>query len=249
MKPKFASCLMAGAMLIASAVSAQTSGTSTAALPAAPGAAPDPTPVATSTGSKVAAINIEQAIFASNEGQRDMDTLSKKFEPKSNELKTQNDELDALKKKLNTAADDAKPELQRQIEQKQKALDRAAQDAREDFQTQQNEIGQKILQKMAPVIMKYANENGLGMILDTSQPWPQGLVLWAGPSVDITKPIVDAYNAQSGIAPPPPRAGAGTRPGLGAKPGTGVGTKPTSPSTTKPTAPSTTKPATTAPPK
>jgi outer membrane protein len=221
MKPKFVCSLMAVvAMLFASAF-AQTGSNSPAALPSAPGIANDPPSLtANATGTKIVAINVEQAIFASNEGQRDMDALSKKFEPKSNELKSQNDELETLKKKLNTANDDTKPELQRQVEVKQKALDRAAQDAREDFQTQQNEIGQRILQKMAPIIMKYATDNGLGMIVDTSQPWPQGFVLWAGPSMDITKAVVEAYNAQSGIAPPAPKAGA--------KPaGTGLGSKPT----------------------
>jgi outer membrane protein len=222
---------MAVAVLFASAAFAQTGSNPSAALPSAPGTANDPPALtANATGTKVAAINVEQAIFASNEGQRDMDALSKKFEPKSNELKSQNDELDALKKRVNTATDDTKPELQRQVEVKQKALDRAAQDAREDFQTQQNEIGQRILQKMAPVIMKYATDNGLGMIVDTSQPWPQGLVLWAGPSMDITKAVVDAYNAQSGIAPPAPKAGA--------KPaGTGIGSKPAGSTGAKTTAP------------
>jgi Skp family chaperone for outer membrane proteins len=239
MKLKFVYSLMTVAVLIASVASAQTSSPSSA-LPAAPGAANDPPAVATNPNAKgIAAINVEQAIFASNEGQRDMETLSKKFEPKSNELKAQNDEIEALKKKLSTATDEAKPDLQRQIEAKQKSLDRAAQDAREDFQTQQNEIGQRILQKMAPVIMSYANENGLGMILDTSQPWPQGLVLMAGPGVDITKPIVDAYNAKSGIAAPAPRSGSSTKPGVGAT---------SKPAGTKPAAPSATKPATTTPP-
>jgi len=238
MKSKLACFLMAMTVLIASAASAQTSSPSSA-LPAAPGAANDPAPTTVNPNAKgIAAINVEQAIFASNEGQRDMDALSKKFEPKSNELKAQNDEIEALKKKLNTSAEDAKPELQRQIEAKQKSLDRAAQDAREDFQTQQNEIGQRILQKMAPVIMAYANDNGLGMILDTSQPWPQGLVLVAGPGVDITKAVVDAYNAKSGIAPPAPRSGS-AKPGVGgSKPGTG----------TRSATPSATKPATTTPP-
>ena len=39
------------------------------------------------TGTKVGTINIEQAIFASNEGRRDFEALSKKFEPKQAELK------------------------------------------------------------------------------------------------------------------------------------------------------------------
>lgn len=215
MKLKFV-CSLAAAVVLTSAIAmAQAGGAS--ALPAAPGTANDPPALASGAGaSKIAAINIEGAIFASNEGQRDMDSLQKKFEPKSTELKGKNDEIDALKKKLNTQGaslnDESKADLQRQIEQKQKALDREAQDAREDFQNQQNEIGQRILQKMAPIILKYANENGLGVIMDTSNPWPQGQVVWAAPSVDITKPIVDAYNVQSGVAAQPRSSGSTSKP-------------------------------------
>lgn len=236
MKFKFLCSLTAAIVLTSAAALAQATGSS--ALPAAPGTANDPPAVTSATGSKVGAINVEQAIFASNEGQRDMDALGKKFEPKSTELKTQNDEIEAMKKKLNTQNaslnDQAKGDLQRQIDQKQKALERQAQDAREDFQTQQNEIGQRIFQKMGPLILKYANDNGLGVIIDTSNPWPNGPVLWAGPSVDITKAIVDAYNVQSGVAAPARPAGA-----TGTKPLGGTGTKPT---TTTPKAPATTPP-------
>ena len=73
------------------------------------------------------------------------------------------------------------------------------QDARDDAQNQQNEIAQRILQKMGPMLVKYAADNGFGVIIDTSNPWPNGPVLWAGPAVDITKPVVDLYNAQSGV--------------------------------------------------
>lgn len=233
MKPKFFCSLLSAILLIASAAMAQ-SAPSSAALPAAPGAAPDPpAPAGLNAANKgIVCLNVEAVIFNTNEGQREMDALQKKFEPKSNELKTQNDEIEALKKKLTTATADAKPELERQVEQKQKSLDRSAQDAREDFQTQQNEIGQRLLGKLAPVIMKVANDSGAGMILDTSQPWPQGLVVAAGPGVDISKQVVDAYNAQSGIAPPAPRSGGSSRPA-------GSGIKPSAPAS---------KPATTTPP-
>jgi outer membrane protein len=255
MKLKFM-CSLATAVVLASAMAlAQAGGASSpSALPAAPGTANDPPAVTTTGGgSKIAAINIEGAIFASNEGQRDMEALQKKFEPKSNELKGKNDEIDGLKKQLTTQGDKlnetSKADLQRQIEQKQKALDREAQDAREDFQNQQNEIGQRILQKMAPILLKYANDNGLGVIMDTSNPWPQGQVVWAAPSVDITKPIVEAYNVQSGVAAQPKASGSsGTKPGSGL----GSGTRSTGSSGTK--TPSTTPggaktPSTTTPPK
>jgi outer membrane protein len=208
---------------------------------AAPAAAPPNAPSAAAaapkaTGTKVGSINIEQAIFASNEGQRDFQELSKKFEPKQNELKGKAEEIDSLKKQLNAQQDklndESRDKLVKQIETKQKSFERSTQDAQEDFQNQQGEIGNKILTKMAPLIVKFASENGYGMILDTSQQWPRGPVLWNGPAVDITQPVVEAYNAQSGVAAP----AAGTTPAKPTK-AAGAGTKPAAtkpPATTPP---------------
>jgi hypothetical protein len=73
---------------------------------------------------------------------------------------------------------------------------------------------------MAPMIVKYAQDNAFGMIVDTSKPWPQSPVLWYdGQKIDVTQPVVEAYNAQSTVPPPasaakPPAkpAGAATTP-------------------------------------
>jgi outer membrane protein len=233
MTRKFALLLLATAFVFSVTAFAQTA-SADPALPAAPSAtpAPDAPVAATGTGSRIGTINIEQAIFASNEGQRDFDVLAKKLEPKQTELKNQNDEVESLKKQLNTQGpnlnEEAHATLVKQLEEKTKKLERSVQDARDDAQSQQNEIAQRILQKMAPIIVKYAGDKGFGLIMDTSNPWPQGPVLWAGPSVDITKAIVDSYNAQSGVAAPTRPianrpAGSGTRPaatGGAAKPAT-----------------------------
>ena len=247
MTRKLARFLLATMFIFSVAALAQTA-SADPALPAAPSAAgttPDTT-VATATGSKIGTINIEQAIFASNEGQRDFEALSKKLEPKQTELKSMNDEVESLKKQLSNQGDklneDSRGTLVKQVEEKQKRLERSVQDARDDAQSQQNEIAQRILQKMAPIIVKYAGDKGFGLIMDTSNPWPQGPVLWAGPSVDITKAIVDTYNAQSGV--PAPTRPVTTKPiGTGSRPAAPTGT------TGKPTAPASgAKPATTNPP-
>jgi outer membrane protein len=238
MTSKFLRFVLAVAVVFAipaSAQTAQTSGvTPSTASPAA--SAPAATPAAI-TGTKVGAINIEGAVFGSNEGRRDMEALGKKFEPKQTELKNQNDELEALKKQLSTQQnslnDDALANLKKQIESKQKTFDRAVQDAQEDFGNQQQEIFSRILGKMAPLIVKYAQDSGFGMIIDTSKPWPQGPVLIAGEGVDITKAVVDAYNAQSGV--PAPSSGTAPRPAA-PKPATGTGATP------KPPAPKPTEP-------
>jgi outer membrane protein len=215
--------------------------TGSAATPSGATAAPtspaSATPVTTGagTGTKVGTININDAIFGSNEGRRDMEALGKKFEPKQAELKGQNDELEGLKKQLSTQQDklndDALATLKKQIDGKQKTFDRAVQDAQEDFGNQQQEIASRILQKMAPMIVKYSQENGFGLIVDTSKPWPQSNVLWWGETVDITKPVVEAYNVQSGV-PAPPTSG-GAKPAAPKAP-TGTAPKPATPKPTEP---------------
>ncbi len=202
MTSKLVSILMAIAFVLSGSALAQTaSSVPSAASAAAPAA---------STGTKIGVINIEAAIYACNEGQKEFGELSKKLEPKQAQLKTMSDELDGLKKQLSTQGDkmnqDAHDNLARQIDAKQKIFDRDMQDARDDFQTQQNEIAQKILEKLAPILRKFADQNGYGLIIDTTQAWPQGPVVMAGPSFDITKAVVDAYNLTSGVAPPAPSA-------------------------------------------
>jgi outer membrane protein len=179
---------------------------------------------------------MEGAIFGCNEGRRDLDQVQKKFEPKSNELKSQNDELESLKKQMTTQEgklnDDALATLKKQIESKQKLYDRAMQDAREDFASQNQEIFSRILPKLAPVIIKYSQDNGYGMIIDTSKQWPEGPILMAGDAFDITKAVVDLYNAQSGV-PATPATGAAKpaapRPGAGAGAAKPAAPKPTEP--------------------
>jgi outer membrane protein len=229
-----------GLSLSALAQTTPAAGTGSAAAAPAPNA-PSATPAAPppATGTKVGTINIEQAIFASNEGRRDFDTLNKKLEPKQTELKNDNDEIESLKKQLNTTGDklndDTRAGLVKQIESKQKLFDRKRQDAMEEAQGQQGEIAQRILQKMAPVIVKFASENGFGVIIDTSQPWPQGPVVWYGQAVDITEPVVLAYNQVSGV--PAPAGGTTAKPAVGLKPAAPSATKPATKPATPPSTP------------
>jgi outer membrane protein len=211
--------------------------TGSAATPSSPAATPS-APAATSIPSvtKVGTINIQDAIFGSNEGRRDMDALQKKLEPKQSELKGQNDELEALKKQLSTQGpslnEEAAANLRKQIETKQKSFDRSVQDAQEEIGNQQQDIASRILSKMAPMIVKYSQDNGYTLMVDTSKPWPQSPVLWWNPdAVDITKAIIDAYNVQSGV--PAPAAATGTKP---AAPRTPAATAP-KPAAPKPSEP------------
>jgi outer membrane protein len=237
MKSKFVRVLLAIAATLTFSALAQTGSAATPSSAAATPANPLPSAPSTTTpgtGTKVGTINIQEAIFGCNEGQRDMQALQKKFEPKQTELKGQNDELEALKKQLTTQQDklnqDALDNLKKQIETKQKSFDRSVQDAQEEFGGQQQDIAKRVLQKMAPMIVKYSQDNGFGIIVDTSKPWPESNVLWWGEAVDITRAVVEAYNIQSGVpAPTAPGASSAKPSTTPSKPATGTGTTPKAP--------------------
>ena len=96
------------------------------------------------------------------------------------------------------------------------------------------DIASRILQKLAPMIMKYAQENGFGLIIDTSKPWPQSPFCDGWRGVDITKAVVEALQHQSGV-PAPPQPLVELRETAAPKaPGAGAATKPTTPSRTEP---------------
>jgi outer membrane protein len=213
MTRKIVSTLSVAALLSAGAV-AQTAAAATNAAPS------------TSTNSviagpnKVAIINIQAAIANTNEGQRDLDALQKKFEPKQIELKSLSDEVDSLKKQLAAQTeklnDDERNRRVQAIEAKQKTLQRNLEDAQNEYQTQSNEIAQRIGGKLMQSLDNYAKQNGYAVVIDVSS--QQSPVLWAATQVDITKPVIDAYNAVSGVAAPAPKAATSTPPASNAAP-------------------------------
>jgi outer membrane protein len=155
---------------------------------------------------KVGIINIQGAILATNEGQREFQTLEKKFEPKRNELQKSNAEIEEATKKLQTQGDklndDARNALARDIENRRKQFQRTYEDAQADWNNQQNELVNRIGSKLLQVMDKFAGDNGYTVILNSAATG-EGIptVLWNSPGSDITKAVVDAYNAQNPTAP------------------------------------------------
>ena len=181
------------------------SGTAPAKAPASAGTAP----------TRIGLINVLEAIQTTNEGQKELDDLVKRFTPKQTELKSLSDEIDRLKKQLEAQpkiTDDERNNQVRAIEAKQKVLQRNYEDAQAEFQQAQQDISARIYQKMAAVLEKYASSKGFAVVLDVSG--QQSSVLWGNQGTVITQELVDAYNAQSPVPPPKaPASGAQAQPG------------------------------------
>jgi outer membrane protein len=176
---------------------AQTTPASAAAAPAGP--------------AKVAVIEFQAAVSATNEFQRDFADLQKKYEPKRNQLKTMADEIDALTKSLQTQgaslSDAARTAQTKTLDDKKKAAQRFAEDAQNDLTQEMNDVYNKIATKVYDVLASYSQSQGYTMVIDASESQQQApIVLYHVENSDISKAVVDAYNVKSGVPAPPPSA-------------------------------------------
>src|SRR3954451_1083616 len=176
-----------------------------------------PAPPAAGAATKVGIISLEEAIFTTNEGQRDFNALMAKYKAPNDELQAKSKELEDLRTQLKTQgsvmSDDKRAELAGNIQDKEKAAQRFFDDNQSKVQKEQGEIYNRIGQKLVKVLDAYAQNNGYGVIFDDSA--PQSPVVWANvpAGVVITKQVVEAYNAQSGVPAQPKPAGGPSSPG------------------------------------
>jgi|ERR1035438_1708711 outer membrane protein len=167
-----------------------------------------PTPAAPAGPAKVAVIAFQAAVGQTNEFQRNFADLQKKYEPKRAQLKSQADEIDTLEKQLQAQADklsDAeRANKAKTIDDKKKQAQRFAEDAQNDLQGEMQEIYNGVASKVYDVLASYAQQQGYTLVVDGSTNQQQApVVLYASPSTDITKAVIDAYNVKSGVPAPP----------------------------------------------
>ena len=199
MKHSLAVVVMLASGLALSAAAQTPAAPATSAAPAGP--------------AKVAVIAFQTAVFQTNEFQRNFADLQKKYEPKRTQLKTMADEVDGLEKQLQTQGDklsDAeRASRAKTIEDKKKQAQRFAEDAQNDLQGEMQESFNGIASKVGDVLVNYAQQQGFTLVVDGTGSQQQApVVLYASPSTDITKAIIDAYNVKSGVPAPPPQPAA-----------------------------------------
>jgi outer membrane protein len=186
-------------------------GVAQTAAPQTPAAAPTAPPPPHATPAKIALIEYEQVAAATNEGQRALEALQKKYEPKKAQLQTLSQEIDTLKKQLQAApatmTDADRASRTRSIDTKEKQLQRDGEDAQTSFNGELQETLGAVAKKLGPVVIKYVQDNGYTMLLDNTGQQGGLSVLWTQPgTTDISQAVVDAYNASSGVAAPTPSA-------------------------------------------
>ena len=198
--------------MLAAGLTTAFSGAQTAAAPAAaaPAAvAPQAVPA------KVAIIAFEQVVVATNEGQRAIADVQKKYEPQKAKIESQSTEIDSLRKQLQalpaTTSDDERAARLKAIDAKEKQLNLDAENAQNSYNEDLQKALGGVYQKVGNSAVKYAQDNGFTLVLNSGGQQQASQLLWWAPTTDISQAVVNAYNTSSGVAAPPPSAPAPAR--------------------------------------
>jgi outer membrane protein len=167
---------------------------------------------------KIGVINIQQAIGDTAEGKKAFADLSKKYQPRQQELQRLQQEIqainDQLSKQAATLSDEEQRRLSRDLEDKQKLLKRSTEDAQADFTSDRDDAIRRIGQKMVRIISEYAQQNGYSLVVDDAQ-IP---VYYASKDLDLTQEIVKRYDAANPVADAGAPAASPARPASTVKP-------------------------------
>jgi outer membrane protein len=139
---------------------------------------------------KIAVIDTERVLLASETGKKSLADLKKLQEAKENEIKGRQQEIKDLQTKLQdgrmSLAQDKLSDMEKQLEDKVIALRRLQDDATRELNKKRDEVLAQIDQKVMPVINQVGKELGFTMIF---RKFESGLI-YADDSLDITNQVI-----------------------------------------------------------
>jgi outer membrane protein len=148
--------------------------------------------------SKIAILNVRSAIVGTAEGKQASAELQSRFAARQTEMDSIRKQMDDLEKQLTAGANTLSEEEKARKERAGQILGKQLQHKQEEYQDEvtaaQSDAIDVIGRKMMDVIDRYARENAIAVVIDSSgQATP---VLYRAAAIDITDSIVKLYDAQ-----------------------------------------------------
>jgi outer membrane protein len=153
--------------------------------------------------SKVVWVNFERAVVESAEGKKSSDKFNEALKARQADAEKRQRELDEAQKKLQngarTLSDQAKADLQKDIDKKTTDLQRINEDAQKELQTLRDELLRPIAERATALLNQMAEEQAYTVVIDTSN--PESNVAWANPKYDITADLIKRIDATTPKGP------------------------------------------------
>jgi len=164
---------------------------------------------------KIAVINLSEAMARTKEGQRVAAEINTKFGPKKAEFDKKQTDIEQLTDKLNkgraTMSDDAQKSLAAEIQRKNTDLKRFGEDSQTEMDTDEAKATQDLQGKMFPLLQNYAIQNNFALVVDVGQQSP---VLWYASATNITDVMVALFDQAHPVATAAPAAAPKTTPAV-----------------------------------
>jgi Skp family chaperone for outer membrane proteins len=127
-----------------------------------------------------------------------LDALNAELEPKRKEIQALDDELNKLKNQIQTQGATVTPQVRNQwvesATEKEKLLKRLAEDFEASAQKRFGEVSTPVYEKIQKGIASYSQQRGIVLVLEGSQSFQAGVMLWSAPATDITDDFMKEYN-------------------------------------------------------
>lgn len=151
--------------------------------------------------SKVAVINMQQAVLDTEEIKKASADLETKYKPRQAELQKIQAELQDIQSKLQAGQGKLTPQQESDLtfqgQRRQRDLQRLGEDLQQEVEAERSAILSTAGRKMAAAVQRVADARGFDVVIDSST------TVYVRPAVDITKEAVAEYN-KGGAAPAAP---------------------------------------------
>ena len=171
------------------------------AAPAAPAPAPKP-PAPFPQGAKVAYVYLQQIAALSTEGKVAQAKVTAFTTKKQTEMAERQKALQGAQQKLQSGgsvmSEQARGQLEKDIERQTRDLERLQQDAQADINELTQEVQAEFNKKLFPILTQLSEEKGLHLLFSATD---AGLI-WAADGLDLTLEAVKKFDAVSTPAKP-----------------------------------------------
>ena len=151
---------------------------------------------------KVAVVSLQKAVLESAEIKAASAAMEARYKPRVTQIETLDREIAQISNNLQTNAGKLTPQaeadMSAQLQRKQRDVQRIRDDLTSDVDNERNNILGKAQQKMQDVVKKYAEANGIDVVVEA-----QATVFFKAP-LEITKEVIAAYDKQYPAAVPAP---------------------------------------------
>jgi outer membrane protein len=142
-------------------------------------------------------VDLQRALNECDSGKKAKESFKVQVDKLQADLAKQKTDIEKIKeeveKKGMVLKEEERKNIERDYQRRLRDFQRTYKDSQAELQQKDTELTAEILRELQEVILDYAAKNNYTLVLEASN---TGAVLYNSRSIDITEPVIEAYNAK-----------------------------------------------------